>query len=148
MPHSISPPASPTIAQEDSINIVLDARSLPPDGMETDGRDIDTNPKGGEQKAKAAIKLEALFDEDMDDYEDDEEFPSSTGTNGKVESSPPAVPLYAWIYRTDIWNADSTLQGSCTVCKSYRSRGHASFLPTPLSFPLPFSVAQPLDETL
>ena len=109
MPHSVSPPASPTIAQEDSINIILDAPSLAPDDIEIDGRNNDTNPKGGEQRAKAEIKLEELFDEDMDDDEDDEEFPSSTGTNGKLESSPPAAPLYAWIFGTYIWNADSTL---------------------------------------
>ena len=108
MPYSVSPPASPTIAQEDSINIILDAPSLAPDDIEIDGRNNDTNPKGGEQRAKAEIKLEELFDEDMDD-EDDEEFPSSTGTNGKLESSPPAAPLYAWIFGTYIWNADSTL---------------------------------------
>jgi hypothetical protein len=88
MPHSVSPPASPSVVQEDSIlqDAPLNASSDVNTPSSSDGQ----NGNGAEEALKNNIKLEELF-QDGDD--DDDEFPSSSVTNGKIESSPPRGPL-------------------------------------------------------
>jgi len=88
MPHSVSPPASPSVAQEDSI--IPDAPLPAPLDSNTPSSSDGQNGNGAEETLKINIKLEELFQNGDDD---DDEFPSSSATNGKVESSPPRGPL-------------------------------------------------------
>jgi len=88
MPHSVSPPASPSVAQEDSI--IPDATLHASSDVNTPSSSHGQNGNGAEEALKTNIKLEELF-QDGDD--DDDEFPSSSAPNGKVESSPPRGPL-------------------------------------------------------
>jgi len=88
MPHSISPPASPNVAQEDSI--IPDAPLHAPSDVNTPSSSHGQNGDGAEEALKNNIKLEELF-QDGDD--DDDEFPSSSAPVGEVESSPPRGPL-------------------------------------------------------
>lgn len=87
MPHSISPPIAPTIAQEDSI--LTDAPLDVLDNTEGYGSDIDSIGLEAKLGTKSEVRLEDIFNDD----EDDDEFQSSAPTNGKVESSPPAPLL-------------------------------------------------------
>ncbi len=88
MPHSVSPPASPSLAQEDSI--ISDAPLPAPSASDTPDSSDGQNGNGAEETSKINIKLEDLF-QDGDDS--DEEFPSSSAANGKVESSPLKGPV-------------------------------------------------------
>ena len=93
MPHSISPPASPRVAQED--RITPDAPLHAPNDSDADISGDILNGNGVEQSSNAGVKVEDIFndDDDDDDDDDDEEFPSSGATNGGVKSSPPTAPL-------------------------------------------------------
>lgn len=88
MPHSTSPPASPSVALEDSI--ILDAPLHAPSNVNTPSSSDGQTGNGPEEALKNNIKLEELF-QDGDD--DDDEFPSSNAPDAKVESSPPRGPL-------------------------------------------------------
>lgn len=88
MPHSISPPASPSVAQEDSI--IPDAPLHAPSDVNTPSSSDGQNGNGPEEALKNNIKLEELF-QDGDD--DDDEFPSFSAPDGKADSSPPRGPL-------------------------------------------------------
>lgn len=98
MPHSVSPEASP--AAEDSV--LPDA---PPEPISEPDQDLSSShgdtptPSNGnavdgsvKPVPKEDIKLEDLFDDD----EEDEEFPSSSAPDVKMESSPPQEPMYGF----------------------------------------------------
>lgn len=86
MPHSFSPPSSPTVAQEDSI--IQDAPLRAAGELEPSSSNEDENDNAVADNMKIEIKLDGIFEDD-----DDEEFPSSGPANGKIESSPPAAPV-------------------------------------------------------
>ncbi len=88
MPHSISPPASPSVSHEDSI--ITDAPLHVPSDVNTSSSSDGPNGNGVEEDLRNNIKLEELF-QDGDD--DDDEFPSSSIPSAKLESSPPRGPL-------------------------------------------------------
>lgn len=84
MPHSVSGSASPPTEEDNS--------SLP-DAPSPHASEQDSQTKDGIGKndnIKIDIKLEDIFNDEDDE---DEEFPSSEATKGKMESSPPAAPM-------------------------------------------------------
>ena len=105
MPHSVSPESSPSTSQEDSV--LPDAPS--PDLVEEEEqvaenkesltKDISSLDGAVKLESKPDVKLEDLFD---DDDSDDDEFPTSSAVGGKVESSPPAEPVYGIVWPANL----------------------------------------------
>lgn len=79
MPHSVSSDDTPRPDGEDQI---LDDAPPVDTAMKEESSDE-------EKLAKPSVKLEEMFDGDED--EDDEEFPTSSAVDTKMESSPPPV---------------------------------------------------------
>ena len=94
MPHSVSPAPSSSGQQEDVTlpDAPPEIVSSPENGLGTvSSYEAKAGNEGAVKKPSSGdIKLEDLFN---DDESDDEEFPSSSATNGKLESSPPAAPV-------------------------------------------------------
>lgn len=88
MPHSVSPPGSSTVPQEDSI--IPDAPLHAMNDSDSSSSRDEINDNGVKQDPKANVELEDFFNDDDDE---DEEIPSSDAANGKVESSPPRAPV-------------------------------------------------------
>lgn len=87
MPHS-------TIAEQELSSDQMDEDTDLPDATITKDEHIDGESDSGirtDGPQKQDVKLEDLFN---DEDSDDEEFPSSSAPDGKVESSPPAAPVW------------------------------------------------------
>lgn len=87
MPHS-------TMAEPKPAPDQMDVDTDLPDATITKNTDIDEESDSGtltDGAQKQDVKLEDLFN---DEGSDDEEFPSSSIPVGKVESSPPAAPVW------------------------------------------------------
>jgi len=95
MPHSTVSDPVDTSSQAEEDELLPDASAQALDGLKDEDSD-DANEEGSKpnnsthQASKADVKLEDIFNDDDDE---DEEFPSSGATTGKVESSPLAAPL-------------------------------------------------------
>ena len=87
MPHS-------TIAEQEPPSDQMDEDTDLPDATITKDEPIDGESDSGTRTdgpQKQDVKLEDLFN---DEASDDEEFPSSSIPDGKIESSPPAAPVW------------------------------------------------------
>ena len=87
MPHS-------TIADQGPPSDQMEEDTDLPDAALTTDEHIDgdsDNATRADGAQKQDVKLEDLFN---DEDSDDEEFPSSSIPDGKVESSPPAAPVW------------------------------------------------------
>lgn len=91
MPHSVSPEPSP-IAPSPRDEEDAPLPNAPPHDLEQPATALGANGRASaatEGAAKEEVRLEDLFDDD----EDDDEFPGSSPSGVKTESSPPAGPL-------------------------------------------------------
>ena len=87
MPHS-------TRAEQEPHSDQMDEDTDLPDATITKDEHVDGESDSGTRTdgpQKQDVKLEDLFN---DETSDDEEFPSSSIPDGKVESSPPAAPVW------------------------------------------------------
>ena len=92
MPHSTIAESTPPSHQMDGDTDIPDAPTIKDEDVE-ENFNTKTHTDGAQ---KQDVKLEDLFN---DEDSDDEELPSSSISNGKVESSPPAAPVWVHLIR-------------------------------------------------
>lgn len=89
MPHSVSPePSSPATESREEDSTLPDAPT-----HNVDQQDIALKGDDPESTATGSVKEEVRLEDLFNDDDEDDEFPSSSPPDAKVESSPPAAPL-------------------------------------------------------